>query len=153
PAGKSFEFIQETLLSQGDPKLVSTDSSSYFYQFGDRTLVLWGESQTVTLPADTKFYSATGALIENFDGKIHFDEPIIAVGSQPIEPGKTFFASGTDIVADSYHDFDVTNAKGSAAGFEGPWSYFQLSGTGKMAPLYTMSGGARVDEPWTPFIG
>jgi Ca2+-binding RTX toxin-like protein len=153
PAGKAFEFIQETLLDLGAPKDISPDSASYFYQFGDRTVVMWGEDQTVTFSAGTKFYTATGQLIENFDGKVHSDEPIVAVSNAPVVPGQTFFTSGTGIVADSYHDFDVSNAAGSAAGYEGPWSYYQLSGTGKMAALYTMSGGARADEPWTPYIG
>lgn len=153
PAGKSFAFIQDNLLKFGTPTEISTDSATYSYLFGQNTLVIWGEEQTVKFTAPTTFYRATGEIIENFDGKIHFNDPIIAISEKPIVAGKTFFSTGTGIVADSLHDFDVTNAKGSAAGFEGPWSYYHLSGTGVFTPLYTMTGGSRADDPWTPYIG
>jgi Ca2+-binding RTX toxin-like protein len=153
PAGKAFTFIQDHLLDLGTPTKISTDSATYGYLFGKNTLVIWGEDQTIKLTGPTTYYKASGEKIENFDGKVHFGEPVIAVSETPIVAGETFFSTGTGIVADSLHDFDVTNAKGSADGFEGPWSYFQLSGTGVMTPLYTMQGGARPDEPWTPYIG
>ncbi|KQO91413.1 hypothetical protein ASF32_22670 [Methylobacterium sp. Leaf91] len=153
PAGKAFAFIQDHLLNLGTPTKISTDSATYGYLFGRSTLVIWGEDQTIELTGPTTYYKASGEKIEHFDGKIAFGEPIIAISETPIVAGETFFSTGTGIVADSLHDFDVSNAKGSAAGFEGYWSYYQLSGTGVMTPLYTMSGGARADEPWTPYIG
>ncbi|CAO4167624.1 Asl1-like glycosyl hydrolase catalytic domain-containing protein [Methylorubrum aminovorans] len=153
PAGKAFAFIQNYLLALGTPIKISTDNATYGYLFGRNTLVIWGEDQTIKLTGPTTYYKASGEKIEHFDGKVHFGEPVIAISETPIVAGETFFSTGTGIVADSLHDFDVSNAKGSTAGFEGPWSYFQLSGTGVMTTLYTMPGGARADEPWTPYIG
>lgn len=153
PAGKAFAFFEE-LLARGSVAKVAVDDFTYVYTFGDKAAVVWGEQRTLALAPGVAAYDLSGNRITQFDGQISPDEPIVLISETPLTLHQSYDFGATGIVGDSYHQFDGTNAKvGSAAGFEGPWSYYSLSGTGKLSALQTMGGGGRTGEAWTPYIG
>ncbi|WP_225008186.1 calcium-binding protein [Novosphingobium percolationis] len=153
PAGVTFSVLQGMLAENGKVTHLATDDFSYLYAFGTHSAVLWGEARTVTLAAGVTAYDLAGNQITNFDGRISMDQPVILKSAGTITAASVTFAA-TDLVADSYHQFDVTNTEGGTTGFEGPWSYFSLNvGSGREEALYTMGGGMVAGEPWTPYLG
>ncbi len=153
PAGVTFRVLQGMLAENGKVTHLASDDFSYLYAFGTHSAVLWGETRTVTLAAGVTAYDLAGNEIVGFDGRIGMDQPVILKSAGTITTASVTFAA-TDLVADSYHQFDVTNAEGGTTGFTGPWSYFSLNvGSGKEEALSTMGGGMVAGEPWTPYLG
>lgn len=153
PAGRAFQTIQDLLRSNGNPSDVSPDPMTYAYRFGDDALVLWGEPRTVTLDPGVTASDAAGAPLTGDPIALDPDRPLILRGSGPLRLGETVILGPQPLVGDSFHQFDWTNDAGGTDGFEGPWSYFALSGTGELTALYTQDGGVVQGEPWTPYLG
>ena len=153
PAGKTFAVLQD-LLDLGPVTQLATDSTSYAFAFGTGAVVLWGEERALTLASGVRAFDLAGNAINGI-AQISFDRPVIlkadgAAGA----PADWFILAPDHSLADSYHDFDVINpVLGDASGYEGPWSYYSLTGEGKMSALQTMGGGLRAGELWTPYIG
>ena len=151
--GTVFAFIQANLLPLGEARDISPDGTTYAYAFGARGLVLWGEGTSVTFNVPVTVYTFKGERITNFNGVLDPENPVIVLAESDLVAGKTVHFEGTSLVADSYHHFDVSRSADGRESFEGPWSYFALSGNGKLTELQTMAGGERENEPWTPYIG
>jgi Ca2+-binding RTX toxin-like protein len=151
--GDAFRFVQQQLLGAGEASDVSPDDLTYAYQFGTKALVLWGEQQKVSFHVPVQVYDASGKPIASFFGILDPDEPVIVLSDAELEFGNNVVVEKSALVADSLHQFDVTNDAGQATSFEGPWSYYALSDTGKLKELTTMDGGTRAGEPWFPYIG
>lgn len=149
--GDAFHFVQEQLLGAGAASDVSPDGLTYAYRFGTKALVLWGEQQKVSFQVPVQVYDASGKPIVHFSGILDPDEPVVVLSKAKLAIGKNVVIQKSALVADSLHQFDVT--AGATTRFEGPWSYYALSGTGKLKELTTMDGGTRAGEPWVPYIG
>lgn len=153
PAGQSFAFM-EALLARGEVKHVAVDEMTYVYTFGTNAAVIWGEARSITLAPGQQAYDLAGNLLTNFSGTIDPNTPIVVIGTSPIAIGSTVTFGTSNLIGDSYHQFDLSNpVLGSAAGFEGPWSYYALGALGTMSALQTMGGGRLSGEAWTPYIG
>jgi Ca2+-binding RTX toxin-like protein len=151
--GDAFRFLQNQLLGAGEASDVSPDGLTYAYMFGTKALVLWGEQQKVSFHVPVQVYDASGRPITGFSGILDPDEPVVVLSEAELELGKNVVIEKSALMADSLHQFDLTNDAGAATSFEGPWSYYALSGTGKLKELTTMDGGTRAGEPWVPYIG
>lgn len=151
-AGRTFALLDSILDDAATIARLETDDFTYLYTLGDHAAVIWGTNGRVTLAGGVRAYDLAGNPIPNFDGHISADVPIILRSSAVITSNSVQFAQ-TSLVADSFDQFDVSNAPGGTSGFEGPWSYFAESGTGRVIPLYTMGGGLRAGEVWTPYLG
>src|SRR6195952_3443839 len=153
PAGATFAFMQ-TLLARGDVQKVPVDDFTYMYKFGDNAAIVWGTPRTLQLGADVTAYDLSGKPITNFSGTVDKAAPVVLVSSNVIKVGGNVTLGATNIVGDSFDQFDVSNAiAGSTAGFEGPWSYFVEASTGQRTALQTMGGGLLNGEQWTPYLG
>lgn len=152
PAGQTFALFDQLLSNAPTISHLETSDSIYLYAFGDHAAVLWGTTGRVTLANGVTAYDLSGRPITNFDGHISADVPIILRSTGIFSSNSVQFSGGT-LVGDSFDQFDVTNTQGGTTGFEGPWSYFAESGTGRLIPLYTMGGGLAGGEVWTPYLG
>lgn len=152
PAGAAFETIGALLDDAGTVTRLDAGDFVHFYTFGDHAAVLWGTSGKITLAKGVVAYDLSGKVIAGFDGTLSSDVPIILKSAGTITAASVAFAA-SPLVADSFEQFDVSNEAGGTSGFEGPWSYFAQSGTGKTVALYTMGGGLKAGEPWTPYLG
>ena len=150
PAGVTFALIEE-MLAGGEVRQIAVDSHTFFYAFGDDSAILWGETRDIALANGVTAYDLAGRLITDF-ATLSQDEPVILRSTGQIGINSVTFGA-SNLLADSYLDFDLTNTAGSAAGFEGPWSYFAETGKGKSNTLYTMNGGYGNGQAWTPYIG
>ena len=152
-SGKAFAFM-DALLERGEVKQVAAGDMTYVYTFGANAAVIWGEARSITLAPGEQVYDIQGNLITNFSGRIDPNTPIVVIGANPITLGGTVTFGASNLIGDSYHQFDLTNpVLGSTAGFEGPWSYYALGSTGALTALQTMGGGRLSGEAWTPYIG
>ena len=153
PAGRTFAVLQD-LLSRGEVHKIATDDFTYAYAFGAHAAIVWGESRTLNLPAGTRVLDLAGREITGSTGQIDPDQPLMVIVPDTVLIDGALLFGDSDVIGDSYHQFDVSNPlAGSVAGFEGPWSYFAQSGTGKTTALQTMGGGHVGGEPWTPYLG
>lgn len=152
PAGEAFRFLGGLLDPADTIARVKTDDFTHFYTFGEHAAVLWGSMGSVTLGAGIAAYTLEGERIDDFDGRISADTPIVLKSAGTIGVDSVVFHEGT-LVADSFDQFDVTNSDNAGTGFEGPWSYFSRSGTGQTLALQTMGGGLKGGELWTPYLG
>ena len=60
----------------------------------------------------------------------------------------------SQLVADSYDQFDFTNALDGTSRFEGPWSYFAFGVRSQVyTQTYTQGGGEVSSSDWMPYIG
>ena len=153
PAGRAFQTIQTLLQSAGNPQDVSPDAMTYAYRFGDEALVLWGEPRSVTLAPGVTAHDAAGTVLTGDQFSLDPERPLVLRGQGSLALGEAVVLGPQRQVGDSFHQFDWTNDAGGVEGFEGPWSYFALSGTGELTPLYTQDGGTVQAEPWTPYLG
>ena len=151
PAGESFAFMQD-LLGRGDAVEVSPDELTRAFRFGDRAMMLWGAAREVELAPGAAAYTAAGKRIAG-PLTLGRDEPVVVVADGPIALGRTVRLGETAVVGDSFLQFDVTNAADGSRRFEGPWSWHELRGDGRMAELVTMEGGSRKGEVWRPYLG
>lgn len=152
PAGEAFRLFDNILSDADRIERVATDDFTYFYTFGDHAAVFWGQTGSVTLAPGVTAYDLAGRPIAGFDGRISADKPIILKSEGEMTAASVQFHHGA-LVADSFDQFDVSNTDGSGTGFEGPWSYFALSGNGQMTALQTMGGGLKGGDLWTPYLG
>lgn len=151
PAGVTFELLEEMLAGEPTVSRVAIDSHTYLYTFGPNAAILWGEARSITLDAGVTAYDLAGRKIDNL-ASIAPDQPVILRSKQAITADSITFGDSA-IIADSYHDFDLTNLANGTQEFEGPWSYFAESGTGKVLELVTLGGGVEARDPWVPFLG
>lgn len=147
PAGRAFRFVQEDLLSRGNPVDVSPDPTAYAFRYGERAIVMWGEPRKVTFREDVRIFRADGERVSVSSGSLDPEEPLIVIADAPLRIGENVLLGYSGSLADSFHHFDLTNSA------RGPWSYFMQSGIGETVPLNTMGGGHKAGEPWTPYIG
>lgn len=153
PAGKAFRLAQTLLRAAGSPTDVSPDPFTYAFQYGDHAMVLWGEPRTISLAPGIRALDSTGSEIASANLLLDPDNPLVLLGRQPVALGASVTLGPQALIADSYHQFDWTNDPGGADGFEGPWSYHVLRGTGSLEPLHSMDGGTIQAEGWHPYIG
>ena len=150
PAGVTFKLLEAMLAGGGGAvKQIEVDSHTYFYSYGN-SAILWGEARTIKLASGVTAYDLAGNRLKNLSS-ISPDQPIILRSNAEIGAASVSFGASA-LLADSYHDFDLTNDPGSLAGFEGPWSYFAESGKGKEVALSTMGGGQMAGESWNPYL-
>lgn len=144
PAGTTFKLL-ESMLADGDSVTrVDAGSHTYFYSFGTDTAILWGEPRGVTLGRGVTAYDLAGQRITDL-ANLSPDTPVILRTTSGDIADKVRF-DASPLLADSYHDFDLT-------GGTGPWTYFAENGLGKDFALATMGGGHRAGEPWNPYLG
>ena len=151
PAGESMDFITDMLFTEDTIERLPSESSAYAYLYGEDKLVLWGDGQKVSFGTAVDVYDARGARIADFDGILR-DDPVIVDAAAALTLGDNLFLEDVGLLGHSVHDFDVIAEKGDASGFEGPWSYFARYNDGRLDALYTMPGGTKSSEPWTPYL-
>jgi len=152
PAGTALNAIENLLDAGGAINRVAVDDFTYLYSFGDHAALLWGADGQVRLGQGMSAFDLFGNPIEHFDGKLSHDAPIILRSTGTINSA-SIAVDHDGLVGDSFDQFDVTNEAGGTTGFEGPWSYYAESDAGKIVALYTMGGGLKGGEPWTPYLG
>lgn len=150
PGGEAFAFSQSALLAEGDAVNVSPDDFTRLYQYGDNTLVAWGVPRDFTVTGSATIYDARGNVLSSVD-RLSEDEPIIIVTAAPLSVGGNVIFAQSEIVGDSYYQFDVSNGGGND--FEGDWSWYELRGDGVTNELVTLGGGDWQSEGWRPYLG
>lgn len=154
PAGEAF-FVMADLLNRGaakrlDVPLVGVEAVA----FGDQAVVLWGEARSITASEPGHWTDGRGRPVS---GQPMLDPhaPLIFTSQGASIPSQDAFFFGGSLIADSFDQFDVAASAGvTAVSLHGvAWTYFQRSGSGKLAPLGVMEGGEVQGEPWRPYLG
>ena len=151
--GQGYKVMATQVLAKGAGQRLATDAFTYAYEFGQNAMVIWGEPRSLTVTAAAKFYNAQGVEISK-PTAITADTPIIIVSDTALSLGDNVQLGSIQLVADSYDQFDFTNALDGSTRFEGPWTYFAYgvrSGAFNMA--YTQGGGEIASADWQPYIG
>jgi hypothetical protein len=153
PPGQAYKVLSQQVLSKGASTRVAIDDFTYAYQFGTNAMVIWGEPRSLAVTAAAKFYNAQGLEIAQ-PSMISTGSPIIIVSDVPLAYGSNVMLGATQLVADSFDQFDYSNDLSGPAKFEGPWSYYAYSvHDQRLDPMYTQGGGEISSSSWTPHIG
>jgi len=144
PAGVTFKLLEDMLAGDAAVTRVEAGSATYFYTFGNDSAILWGEARGVKLGAGVTAWDLAGRKLTSLS-QLSPDVPVILRLAGGTIADKVSFGQSA-LLADSFHDFDLT-------GSGGPWTYFAESGTGKLLDLDTMGGGLGGGEAWTPYLG
>ena len=154
-AGVTFSIFEDLLEEMeddgGEVDQIALDDYTYFYSFGDNAAVIWGEPRSVELGEGVTAYDLAGKEISDF-AWLSPDMPVFLRSDTTITVDSVSFGDNY-LLADSFHDFDVVNATGTLAGFEGPWSYFAMNGNGKEYLAESFGGDIGGGQPWTPYLG
>jgi Ca2+-binding RTX toxin-like protein len=150
-AGYTFGLLDDMLEGGTQVEQVAVDAYTYFYKFGDNEAIIWGEARSVALAAGVESFDIAGNRITNFT-MLSADMPVLLRSADGIDLDSLVFGSNY-LLADTYHDFDLTNDTGTANGFEGPWSYFAQNGRGQAWALETKGGDITSGQVWTPYLG
>ena len=153
PPGQAYKVLSQQVLSKGAGARIAIDDFTYAYAFGQNAIVIWGEPRSLTVTASAKFYNAQGVEIAQ-PTAITAGSPIIIVSDTPLVYGSNVMVGATQLVADSYDQFDFTNDLSGPQTFEGPWAYYAY-GVRKQSfdVMYTQGGGEISSSDWTPYIG
>ena len=151
--GQAFQMMSQQVLAKGAGTRVAVDDFTYAYEFGQNAMVIWGEPRSLTVTTSAKFYNAQGAQIAQ-PTAISEDSPIIIVSDTPLIYGGNVTLGATQLVADSYDQFDFTYDVSGPATYEGPWAYYAY-GTRRQTfdVMYTQGGGEISSSDWIPYIG
>ncbi len=151
--GQAFQMMSQQVLAKGAGTRIAVDDFTYAYEFGQNAMVIWGEPRSLTVTASAKFYNAQGAQIAQ-PTAITEDSPIIIVSDTPLVYGGNVTLGATQLVADSYDQFDFTYDVSGPATYEGPWAYYAY-GTRRQTfdVMYTQGGGEISSSDWMPYIG
>jgi hypothetical protein len=153
PPGQGFKIMSTQVLSKGAGQRIATDAFTYAYQFGQNAMVLWGDPRSLTVKASAKYYNSQGVEIAQ-PTTINSRSPVIIVSDTPLVFGDNVVLGSSQLVADSYDQFDFTNALDGSTRFEGPWSYFALGVRSQVyTQAYTQGGGEVSSSDWMPYIG
>ena len=153
PPGQAYKVLSQQVLSKGASTRIAIDDFTYVYQFGQHAMVIWGEPRSLTVTASARFYNAQGVEIAN-PGSITTGAPVIVVSDTPLVYGSNVTLGATQLVADSFDQFDYSNDLSGPAKFEGLWSYYAYGTRDqKFDPMYTQGGGEISSSDWTPHIG
>lgn len=153
PPGQGFKIMSTQVLAKGAGRRVTSDAFTFAYQFGQNAMVLWGEPRTLSVSASAKYYNSQGIEISQ-PTAIDAKSPIIIVSDSPLMLGQNVTLGATQLVADSYYQFDFSNALDGSASFEGPWSYFAFGVRSQSyTQAYTQGGGEVASSDWMPYIG
>ncbi|MEM0905713.1 MAG: hypothetical protein AAGJ94_00005, partial [Pseudomonadota bacterium] len=118
PAGESFHFIADTVLEGGEAVQLDAGPGTYLVTFGAHVLMAWGVPQSISLNGPVTVYNTQGHRLDDFDGTLSPDAPVIIISEAPLVLGDTVNLSGNTLIAHSAYDFDVDDRDG----FAGPWS-------------------------------
>lgn len=153
PPGQAYKVLSQQVLSKGAGSRIAIDDFTYAYRFGQNAIVIWGEPRSLSVTAAAKFYNAQGAEIAQ-PTAISAGSPIMIVSDTPLVYGSNVTLGATQLVADSYDQFDFTNDLSGPQTFEGPWAYYAY-GVRKQSfdIMYTQGGGEISSSDWTPYIG
>jgi hypothetical protein len=151
--GQAFQMMSQQVLAKGAGTRIRVDDFTYAYKFGQNAMVIWGEPRSLTVTASAKFYNAQGAQIAQ-PTAISEDSPIIIVSETPLVYGGNVTLGATQLVADSYDQFDFSYDVTGPATYEGPWAYYAY-GTRRQTfdVMYTQGGGEISSSDWMPYIG
>ena len=153
PPGQGFKIMSTQVLAKGAGRRLATDAFTYAYQFGQNAMVLWGDPRSLTVKASAKYYNSQGAEIAQ-PTAINTKTPIIIVSDTPLVLGDNVVLGSSQLVADSYDQFDFTNSLDGSTRFEGPWTYFALGVRSQnYTQAYTQGGGEVASSDWMPYIG
>lgn len=150
--GQAYKVLSQQVLSKGAGSRLSVDPFTYAYEFGRNAIVVWGEPRSLTVSASAKYYNSQG--VEISQPSTIGAAPIMIVSDTPLVYGSNVQLGATQLVADSYDQFDFTNDLSGPQTFEGPWAYYAY-GTRKQSfdVMYTQGGGEISSSDWTPYIG
>ena len=153
PPGQGFKVMSTQVLAKGAGRRISTDPFTYVYQFGQNAMVVWGDPRSLTVKASAKYYNSQGVEITQ-PTTIAAKSPIIIVSDTPLTYGDNVVLGSSRLVADSYDQFDFTNATDGSTRFEGPWSYYAYGVRSQVfTQAYTQGGGEVASSDWMPYIG
>ncbi len=153
PLGQGFKIMSTQVLAKGAGRRIATDAFTYAYEFGQNAMVLWGDPRSLTVKTSAKYYNSQGAEIAQ-PTAINTKTPIIIVSDTPLILGDNIVLGASQLVADSYDQFDFTNALDGTSRFEGPWSYFAFGVRSQVyTQTYTQGGGEVSSSDWMPYIG
>lgn len=149
--GHTFALLEDMMANGAQVDAIEIDAYTHFYRFGTNAAIIWGENRSVALASGVEAFDLAGNRITDF-ANISPDMPVVLRSSSPITAASLTLGSNY-LLADSFHDFDVTNYAKNGAGFEGPWSYFAENGNGRTWSLETQGGDIGGGTLWTPFLG
>lgn len=153
PPGQGYQVMATQVLTQGAGKRIATDPFVYAYQFGDKAMVIWGDPRSLTVSANAKYYNSQGVAIAK-PATLDQNSPTIIVSDTPLVYGSNVTLGSTQLVADSYDQFDFTNSLDGSTKFEGPWSYYAYGVRSQAyTQAYTQGGGEIASSDWMPYIG
>lgn len=153
PLGQGFKVMSTQVLAKGAGRRIATDAFTYAYQFGQNAMVVWGDPRSLTVKASAKYYNSQGVEIAQ-PGAINTKSPVIIVSDTPLTYGDNVILGASQLVADSYDQFDFTSSIDGTTRFEGPWSYFAYGVRSQAYTLaYTQGGGEVSSSDWMPYIG
>jgi hypothetical protein len=151
--GQAYQVMSQQVLAKGAGTRIAIDDFTYAYEFGRNAMVIWGEPRSLTVTASAKFYNSQGAQIAQ-PTAITAGSPIIIISDTPLVYGGNVTLGATQLVADSYDQFDFSYDVSGPATYEGPWAYYAY-GTRRQTfdVLYTQGGGEISSSDWMPYIG
>ena len=156
-AGEAFRFVQAQL-AEKSARDISPDAFTFVHQFGDDTLVLWGEPRSVTITAPgIEARDATGRMLDPQQLQLSADQPIVLLGDQAIALGRDVALGCSTLVADSFYQFSyplLPGDLGEDAGAPTPKTRFTSFATinGQRADWITRPGQERRNVPWVPYL-
>jgi hypothetical protein len=150
--GRALQVMSQQVLAKGAGTRVRVDDFTYAYEFGQNAMVIWGEPRSLAVTASAKFYDSQGAQIAQPTAIT--SGSLIIVSDTPLVFGSNVTLGATQLVADSYDQFDFTYDVSGPATYEGPWAYYAY-GTRQRTfdVMYTQGGGEISSSDWMPYIG
>jgi hypothetical protein len=153
PPGQGYKVMATQVLAKGAGRRIATDPFVYAYRFGQNAMVVWGDPRSLTVKVAAKFYNSQGAEIAQ-PATIDAKSPTIIVSDSPLVYGDNVVLGSSQLVADSYDQFDFTNSLDGSTKFEGPWTYFAYGVRSQAyTQAYTQGGGEVASSDWMPYIG
>lgn len=153
PPGQALQVMSQEVLAKGAGTRVLIDDFTYAYQFGKNAMVIWGDPRSLTVTASAKFYNALGVQIAQ-PAAITEDSPVIIVSDTALTYGGNVKLGASQLVADSYDQFDYSYDEAGPATYEGPWAYYAFGARKQSFDImYTQGGGEISSSDWLPYIG
>jgi hypothetical protein len=147
PVGETFRFVRASL--EGRPaRNIAPDPFTYGCEFGDGTVVLWGEPRDVALDTEVQALDLAGQPLPQAPTRLSPDVPLILVAKfGALRLGHEVRLGPNGILADSWHQFAYPQAAGTSDPFE------RLARQGGQDTALTMHPGQERDGvPWTPYL-
>lgn len=148
-AGSAVKFAKSSMASHSVEN-VSPDPYTFAFIAGDRTLILWGEPQTLSVDHQHgTANSAVGEILHDTSETLSTDALVILTSSEPLHFGQYVTCGPGRLVEDSFHDFALLNG-GESSGSDPFDRYFDREG--ERIDLQVRARAAGTGAMWASFI-